>query len=113
MAKIDIGNLFKKLRSGRLDKAELGSVMEFVDTVTSKVDRFSIGMAQPDGVFYISIPVSNRMVDYEEYYELDESTYMKIQANLDEGAKLAAKCRLREMDDRLILKPGSDRGMPS
>lgn len=87
--------------------------MQFIDTDVSKADRFSIGVAEPAGIYYISIPVSNRMVDYEEYYEIDESTYKNIKGNLVEGAKLAAKCRLHEMDQCLILKPGSDRGIPT
>jgi hypothetical protein len=86
---------------------------KFNDTAVSTSCRFSIGVTQPTGKYYISIPVSNRMVDYEEYYEIDESTYNRIAENLDSGAELAEQCRRREMDDRLILRPGSDRGVAS
>jgi hypothetical protein len=88
-------------------------MMKFNDTAVSKSGRFSIGIVEPSGKYYISIPVSNRMADYEEYYEVDILTYTQIAADLATGNKLADKCRRREMDERLILKPGLDRGVPS
>ena len=87
--------------------------MKFDDTAVSRSGRFSIGIATPSGKYYISIPVRNRMVDYEEYYEIDALTYEEITANLESGIGLADKCRKRQMDEQLIVQPGSDRGVPS
>lgn len=87
--------------------------MKFITTATSKSYRFSIGVVQPSGQFYISIPVSNRLVDYLEYYAIDEPTYKMIESDLTLGAPIADRCRRREMDEQLIQKPGSDRGFPS
>lgn len=87
--------------------------MEFIDTKTSLANRFSIGIVKPAGIFYISIPVSNRMVDYEEYFRIDEYTYRITESDMNYGIELARKCRLGEMDKWLILKPGADRGTPT
>ena len=40
--------------------------MKFSDVFTSRKHMFSIGVEETTGRFYVSIPVSNGMVDYEE-----------------------------------------------
>lgn len=49
--------------------------MKFVDTATNRGHRFSIGLELESGRCYLAIPVSNRLCDYEEYYEIDRSTH--------------------------------------
>ena len=44
--------------------------MRFIDTKVSKEGRYSLGIEQESGEHYISIPVANPYVDYEEYYRL-------------------------------------------
>ncbi len=41
--------------------------MKFSDTFVSREDRYSIGAELDSGRPYVSIPVSNGVVDYEEY----------------------------------------------
>lgn len=40
--------------------------MKFNDTYVNVAERFSLGIEEVSGTPYLSIPVSNRMVDYEE-----------------------------------------------
>lgn len=49
--------------------------MKYDDTYFSRDDRYSIGVETMSGRYYASIPVSNGIVDYEEYYELTPSQY--------------------------------------
>jgi hypothetical protein len=44
--------------------------MKFDDTFFSSEDRYSVGVESISGRYYASIPVSNGIVDYEEYYDL-------------------------------------------
>jgi len=74
--------------------------------------RYSLGTDTLTGQRYLSIPVANRLVDYEEYYLLTKSEYHRLIAEALEAAAFASACRDRRHDDRLILKPGSDRGLP-
>lgn len=73
---------------------------------------YSLGTDTQTGRPYLSIPVANRLVDYEEYYLLTETEYHRLIAEASEAAAFASACRDRCHDDRLILKPGSDRGLP-
>lgn len=75
--------------------------------------RFSLGIEQDSGRYYLSIPVANRMVDYEEYYEIDQATFERFRTDPDAAQGFLARARAREADELLILKPGSDRGVPS
>ncbi|MDQ4215258.1 hypothetical protein [Microbacterium capsulatum] len=61
---------------------------------------------------YLSIPVSNGLVDYEEFYELSRIEYDRLLGSPQEAARFAEQCRRHEQDDRLIQKPGWNRGTP-
>jgi hypothetical protein len=84
--------------------------MKFNDVHIFKTDRFSVGVEQESGKFFLSIPVANRLVDYEEYYEIDQATFDQCPANVAELRTLAQRCRLRQNDNCLMVQPGSDRG---
>jgi hypothetical protein len=84
--------------------------MKFVDTAANPDHRFSIGRELESGRYYLAIPVSNRLCDYEEYYEITRSTHDAYPGNLAELAALASCCRARMCDDLLLVPPGSDRG---
>ena len=84
--------------------------MKFLDTATSREHRFSIGRELESGRCYLSIPVSNRLCDYEEYYELDRAAHDAYPANLAEIAVFARRCRARLCDDLLLVPAGADRG---
>ena len=85
----------------------------FVDEMVSRELRFSIGVETRTGRYYLSIPVANRMVDYEEYYEIDRSAYERYRDDPRSAADFVKRCRNRELDELLILKPGRDRGVPA
>lgn len=86
--------------------------MKFNDVAVHKEGRYSLGVEEESGKYYVSIPVSNRMVDYEEYYEIDKPTFERYRADIDSARELVDRIRKREMDHLLIVKPGRDRGTP-
>jgi hypothetical protein len=81
------------------------------DTWVNTVERFSLGVDQNSGQYYFSIPVSNRFVDYEEYYEVTELEYQNLMSDTVFAARFAADCRAHRSDARLMIKPGKDRGV--
>jgi hypothetical protein len=85
--------------------------IRFTDTSASRELRLSIGIEEESGKYYLSIPVSNRLVDYEEYYEISEDALEAYGADLDTALSFADQCRGRKNDHLLIQKPGSDRGV--
>ena len=85
--------------------------MKFVDKFTSKEYRYSIGKEEQSGKFYLSIPVSNRMVDYEEYYEITEKEYLNHSISSENMIKFAQGCRNQNNDALLFIKSGIDRGV--
>jgi hypothetical protein len=82
------------------------------DTLTSTADRYSIGVELRSGRYYLSIPVSSGVVDYEEYYELTEDQYRQFLADKELTIEFAEACRRRERDELLLQRPGSNRGTP-
>lgn len=71
----------------------------------------TIGIEEASGKPYVSIPVSNRMVDYDEYYQIDRATYNLYLTNSTAALEFVKRCRTRELDELLIFKPGIDRGV--
>ena len=86
--------------------------MKFEDTYFSREDRYSIGVESTSGRFYASIPVSNGIVDYEEYYELTPDQYHEFLRDSPAAIKFVEACRRREHDDLLLQRPGNNRGTP-
>ncbi len=84
--------------------------MKFTDTLVEREERFSLGIEESTGAFYLSIPVGNGMVDYEEYYAIDRALYERYRADPASALPFVQRCRAREEDARLIVKPGSNRG---
>jgi hypothetical protein len=81
----------------------------------NRVDReglLSLGIDRESGEPYLSIPVANRMVDYEEYYRLSSAEYRAFEDDPAQARVFADACRAHAHDDRLILQPGADRGTP-
>lgn len=87
--------------------------MKFEDTFFSREKRYSIGIEKENGRYYLSIPVTNHMIDYEEYYEISENYYNIFLANPEMAVKFAKQCKKREKDDLLIVTPGELRGIAS
>lgn len=86
--------------------------MTFNDEYFSAADRYSIGIESPSGRFYASIPVTNGVADYEEYYELTGAQFSKFMLDKESAVEFIEACRRREHDHLLLQKPGSNRGTP-
>jgi hypothetical protein len=86
--------------------------MKFEDTYFSREDRYSIGIESTSGRYYVSIPVSNGIVDYEEYYGLTQEQYHTFLLNREAAIQFVEACRRREHDDLLLQRPGGNRGIP-
>lgn len=86
--------------------------MKFEDTYFSREDRYSIGVESISGRYYVSIPVSNGIVDYEEYYELTPDQYHDFLRDRQVAIEFIEACRRREHDELLLQRPGSNRGTP-
>lgn len=84
--------------------------MKFKDTLVCKKERFSIGIEEETKKYYLSIPVANSFVDYEEYYEISKDEFDEFNASALAASELVQQCRNRKQDRRLIMKPGRDRG---
>jgi hypothetical protein len=95
------------------DASFMDSHMRFEDSYFSREQRYSLGREIDSGKFYLSIPVSNRLVDYEEYYEITEAQADAFVRNPELAVEFADQCRNRLMDDRLLVQPGTDRGVES
>lgn len=61
----------------------------FVYTHLFREERFSLGRDGTTGDYFLSIPVANRMVDYEEFYRLTGDQHRRFVS--DEGG--ARLCR--------------------
>ncbi|VUD41445.1 hypothetical protein TDB9533_00489 [Thalassocella blandensis] len=86
--------------------------MKFKDFYFSKQKYFSVGVEEDSGDYYLSIPVSNRKVNYEEYYRIEKSVFEQYKTDLSQLEFIAEECRKRLRDNDLIIKPGTDRETP-
>ena len=77
-----------------------------------RVRRFSLDLDQDTGKTYLGIPVQNSMVEYTEWYEVDPATFEKFKADPASAQDMVNQAKRREIDHLLLLKPGSDRGVP-
>lgn len=73
---------------------------------------FCLGVETHSTKFFLSIPVGNALVDYEEYYEISPEQFKLFQLNNDAARDFAELCTNRKIDNLLILLPGADRGSP-
>ena len=87
--------------------------MKFNDLFVSVEMRFSLGLEEGSGRYFLAIPVSNTLVDYEEYYEIDRAAFDRYSGDPASAEMFLSRCRNREVDDLLFLKPGTDRGVPT
>jgi hypothetical protein len=87
------------------------SYVRFEPEFVSQDPPFSLGRNLETGRPVFAIPVRNRMVEYEEWYSISEVEMEALLKDFDLAAGYAYLCGDRELDDRLILKPGTDRGV--
>jgi hypothetical protein len=86
--------------------------MKFEKTYFSKEGRYWLGKEIDSGRCYLGIPISNAMVDYIEFYWINNEQYQRFLENQGSAFEFAEACRRREHDNLLVYKPGSDRGTP-
>ncbi|MFI1918663.1 hypothetical protein [Nocardia sp. NPDC020380] len=85
--------------------------MRFDDSFFSREYWFSLGREGGTGKYYLSIPVSNGLVDYEEYYEIPELTFERFMQDPSSAVEFAESCRHQQMDALLIVPaPATGRG---
>lgn len=82
------------------------------DEYVSREERFSLGVDADSGERYASFPVSNGVVDYEEYYRLTAEQYARFLADPAAALAFVEEARRHEHDDLLLQKPGWNRGTP-
>ncbi|MCA5974169.1 MULTISPECIES: hypothetical protein [Pseudomonas] len=84
--------------------------MKFNDTFFNRGLMLSLGIEETSGRFYLSFPVNNGLIDYEEYHEIDKASFDLFHTDLIAADAFATTCRRRERDDFLTQKPGAKRG---
>jgi len=84
--------------------------MKFNDNFVSREHMFSLGIEETTGRFYVSFPVGNGMVDYEEYYVIDGPTTELFHKDIGAAVSFVMRCRRRELDELLMVQPGTNRG---
>jgi len=83
---------------------------QFRDVIVDREERFTVGVEETSGRFYVSIPVSNGLVEYEEYYEIDADAFAHYSKAPKAALDFVERCRKHEEDRRLIYQPGTKRG---
>lgn len=86
--------------------------MKFVTAFFDRAHRYALGVEEQSATAYLAIPVGSTLTDYEEFYALSDEEYTLFRADPGAARVFAEQCRHREHDDRLILKPGWNRGDP-
>jgi hypothetical protein len=92
------------------DENSPSSFERYRPVYVSQSPRFSLDRDVKTGAPVLSIPVSNQMVEYEEWYSISEDEFEQFMADHELAKAFALRCGRRELDERLVLKPGRDRG---
>ncbi|WP_436500664.1 hypothetical protein [Actinokineospora sp. HUAS TT18] len=93
---------------GRLPRLQPGLRLE-----TRYVDRRRRFALELDGAllrYFVSVAVSNQLVDYSEIYEVNGETFARYLDDPAAAHDFVDACKRREMDIWLLYKPGRDRG---
>ncbi|MCS0580440.1 hypothetical protein NX784_02450 [Massilia pinisoli] len=85
--------------------------MKFNDVYVNTAERFAIGIEEESGRYYVSFPVRNGYAEYEEYYALGRAQFDLFQRDGAAALAFVTRCRNREKDELLIVKPGRLRGV--
>ena len=86
--------------------------MKLEDILVNKEDRFAIEKDIESGECYISFPVFNGLAEYAEFYKINREELELFLTDSIILKEFVAKCKGRQMDDRLLMKPGRLRGKP-
>ena len=77
-----------------------------------RVMRFSLDADEDSGRTFLSIPVRNQMVEYDEWYEIDMETFERFVADPTQAHAMVDQAKARQIDHLLLFPPGTDRGSP-
>jgi hypothetical protein len=83
------------------------------DVVFSPRHRFALGVEEGGDRYYLSIPVSNGLVDYEERYAITRESFERYRRDLESALPMVRACRARTLDHLLLEPAGTPRGEPS
>lgn len=86
--------------------------MKFREMVAKLDLRFSLGFEEESRSYYLAIPMSNSVVDYEEYYRISKDDLDKFACGGIDAQIFVEECRRQQHDDLLFFPPGKDRGVP-
>ena len=78
--------------------------------IVDKVNRFSISTNE-EKRYFISIPVSNPYVDYEEHYEISKREFEQYIEDTNLALEFVKECKDHKHDELLLEKPGKYRGI--
>ncbi|WP_328352497.1 TNT antitoxin family protein [Mycobacterium sp. NBC_00419] len=84
----------------------------FQETLASAEGRYSLGVDLKTSGHFLSIPVSNRIVEYNEHYALSAEQHERFLDDWQAAVRFADECRARRHDDLLIYQPSDNRGEP-
>lgn len=87
--------------------------MKFNDALVNREERYALGTEEESGKHYVTFPVSNGLIEYEEYYAIDDDMFRRFLADPVSALAFVTRCRSRQEDDRLMIKPGRLRGSPT
>jgi hypothetical protein len=76
----------------------------------NREERYSLEIDDRAGRYYLTFPVANRYVDYEEAYELDRATFDRFYHYPGGTLDFLTRARNRELDHLLRDQPGPERG---
>ena len=85
--------------------------MRFSAIQVSPERRYALERDTQTGTPVISIPVSNGLADYCEYYTISEGELAHFLTDGAAAAAFASQCGRHERDDRLVIRPGANRGV--
>jgi hypothetical protein len=84
----------------------------FEETFLSREHHYSLGNDLKVGGHYLSISVSDGVVDYDEHYGVSTAQFQRFSENPTAALEFVEGCRRRELDDQLIYQPSTNRGTP-
>ena len=85
-------------------------VVKFEVLKIFRQDWFAVGIETTTCTYFLSIPVSNGLTDYNEYYRISRDWAEQADSHIEELRRFAEQCRHRLHDADLMLQPGSNRG---
>lgn len=84
----------------------------FKEELFSREFKIAVGHDLETGGYFLSIPVVNRLADYDEYYSISKQEFDSFKNDPEKAKTFADMARERKLDDLLIVPPGTDRGVP-